>query len=301
MRSIRKTVAMAMAIALIALLVALGGCGGGDETESAKPPPLPLVPKELDITLDGYPSAQNVGILMAEKRGYFEDVGLDVWVRTPVSRLRPVSYVAEGEVALAVSHQPQVALAQEKGAQVATFGSLISEPTAAVIWLEKSKIESIADLKGKTIAITGLPFERDFLQSILARDGLTLDDVKVQFADYDLVPALVNGQADAIFGSWNIEGAQLEARRLRPVITPVTSLGIPAYEELVLIARPDRLSSEKRWIRAFVTAVSRGTEAAVEDPEAAARLIANKISEPNLAVIRAELEKTLPLLSESGE
>jgi putative hydroxymethylpyrimidine transport system substrate-binding protein len=294
-RAIRVIVAVAVAVALSA---GLGGCGEGGETESVKLPP--LEPRELDITLDGYPSAQNVGILVAEQRGYFDDVGLDIWVRTPQSRVRPLPYVAEGEVALAVSHRPQVELAQEKDAPVVAFGSLISQPTAAMIWLEKSKIGGIADLKGKTVAVTGLPFEMDFLQSILARADLTLDDVKVERSDYYLVPALVQGRADAILGSSNLEGAELEARKLDPVVTPVTDLGIPAYEELVLITRSDRLAKEPRAIRIFMKAVERGTAAAIEDPGAAAAAIEESIGakpDSSRKVTEAQLEATLPLLS----
>ena len=58
-------------------------------------------------------------------------------------------------------------LERARGAQVVAVGSLISDPTAAMIWLEKSHIGGIADLKGKTIAIPGLPFQKSFLQSIL--------------------------------------------------------------------------------------------------------------------------------------
>ena len=295
MRAILRMLAVA---ALIALSVGIGGCGESEETESIKLPP--PEPKELDITLDGYPSAQNVGILIAEQRGYFEEVGLDIWVRTPVSRLNPLRYVVEGEVALAVSHQPQVVLAEEKGAPVAAFGSLIPEPTAAMIWLKKSKIDEIADLRGKTIAITGLPFERDHLQSILAEAGLTLNDVKVERADYDLVPALLSGRADAILGSSNLEGAELESRGLDPVITPVTDLGVPAYDELVLIARPDLLSEDPRSIRNFMTAVERGTATAIEDPKAAAAAIEGSIgADPDASrkSTAAEVKATLPLLS----
>jgi putative hydroxymethylpyrimidine transport system substrate-binding protein len=294
MKASRKMLAVTVALA-----VGIGGCGEDGETETAKLPP--PEPKELDITLDGYPSAQNVGILIAEQRGYFEDVGLEIWPRTPQSRLRPLPYVAEGEVDLAISHQPQVELAKEKGTPVAPFGSLIEEPTAAMIWLEGSKIGGIADLKGKTVAITGLSFEMDFLESILARAGLTLDDVKVERADYDLVPALVKGRADAILGSSNLEGVELESRGLDPLVTPVTALGVPPYDELVLIAQPDLLAEDPRSIRSFIRAVARGTAAAIADPKAAATVIERSIGanpDSSRKVTEAQLEATLPLLSE---
>ena len=69
----------------------------------------------------------------------------------------------------------------------------------------------------------------DFLQSFLARGGLTLDDVEVRRVGYELVSALTDGEVDAIFGgSWNIEGAVLEARGLKPVITRFEATASPA-------------------------------------------------------------------------
>jgi putative hydroxymethylpyrimidine transport system substrate-binding protein len=286
-----------IAVAALASAVAAAGCGGSGASEPTTDAPPKL--KEIDVTLDGYPGPENIGILIADERGYFFDVGLDVWVRTPQSRLRPLPYVAERAVALAVSHEPQVEMARNKGVPVESIGSLVSGPTAAMIWLKRSKIGGVSDLKGKTVGFVGLPFERNLLETILAGAGLTLDDVELRRFDYDLPPALAGGEVDAILGSWNLEGATLEARGLEPVITRVESLGVPSYDEFVVIARTDRLEEEPRVMRDFMAAVRRGHEAAVADPRAAFDLLAQG-DEP-AGVVRAEIEATLPLLATEAE
>jgi putative hydroxymethylpyrimidine transport system substrate-binding protein len=295
-------------LALWSLVAFLAGCGAGSSPETTeKPPPRPTKPQPFHVTLDGYPNPENVGILMAERRGYFADVGLEVEVTSPVTPLNVVGYVTEGAIDLGVSHQPQAVIAKEEGMPIVAVGSLVPRPTMAMIWLKKSGIDGIADLKGKTVAIVGFPFEEGLLQSLLARADLTLDDVKVRPVSYRLVPTLVSGRADAIFGgSWNVEGAELETRGLEPVVTRVQSLGIPDYEELVLIARPDRLAEDPRSIRAFLSAVARGAAAAVADPKAAVKAIMAARAElepgyrPKPKVVQAELAATLPLLSEGN-
>jgi putative hydroxymethylpyrimidine transport system substrate-binding protein len=183
-------------------------------------------------------------------------------------------------------------------------GSLIAQPTAAMIWLKKSNINGIADLRGKTIAIPGLPFQKSLLRNVLARAGVSLKDVKVESVGYKLVPALVNGRADAIFGgSWNLDGVKLESLGLKPVITRVEDLGVPAYEELVVITRADRAAKEPKLVRDFMWAVKRGTAAAIKDPEAAVDVIEEgdeKDPEADRKVTEAEAEATFPLLSRSG-
>jgi putative hydroxymethylpyrimidine transport system substrate-binding protein len=216
----------------------------------------------------------------------------------------PLFYVASGTVQIAVSNEPQVAIAAAKGVPVTAVGNLVSEPTAALIWLKKSGIDGVADLKGKTIAVPGVPFQKEFLETILAKEGLTLADVNVDVVGYELLPTLVDGKADAIFGgSANLEGAALEARGLDPVITPVQDLGVPDYDELVVITRPDFAAENPQLIRDLMTALSRGRAAAVADPERVRKILENS-SEAAYDLSRierqAQIEATFPLLSESA-
>ena len=297
-------------------LLLLAGCGEGEDEAAEQPLTLKAAERQakqppetdsqpLPVTLDGLSSAENVSFLLAQRLGYFAEAGLNVGVTDPLTPVNVVFYVARRGSVLAVSHQPQVVAAQEKGMPVVAVGSVVTEPTLALIWPSNSGIEEIADLRGKTIAITGLSFERDLLQAILGKAGLTLDDVEVKRVDNELVPALVKGRADAILGTWNVDGSQVEARGLDPVIKRVEELGVPGFEELVVITHPDQLSEDPQTVRAFLSALARGTEAAIENPRMAAEAIAVSQVEfaqggyqPKPTV--ADVEATLPLLSRTG-
>ena len=239
---------------------------------------------------------------MASRRGYFEDVGLSVATFTPIAPVRPITYVVDKTVDLSISHLPQVVLAKAKQAPIVAVGSLAPQPTSAMIWLKKSVIDGVAGLKGKTIAIPGLPFQKVLLASQLAQGGLTLADVNLRTAEYRLVPALINGRADAIFGgSWNLEGAELKARGFRPVIVPVQRAGVPRYDELVLVARRDWVRKNSATLRRLLAAVNRGVAAAIEDPRAAADAILEVDGKQSgRHSTEVELKATLPLLSRTG-
>ena len=47
----------------------------------------------------------------------------------------------------------------------------------------------------------------------------------------------------------NIEGAELAARGVHPVIFPVDHHGVPAYDELVVVANSQRLASDPAYRR----------------------------------------------------
>ena len=285
----------ALALAVLAIALVLAACGekseeGGGERES------------FNLTLDFYPNPDHAGIYMAQKLGYFEEAGLDVSIDTPSDPAAPMKQVAAGRSDLAISYEPEVALAREQGLDVVAVAALVNRPLTSMIWLNKSGIKGVADLKGKTIATAGIPYQDAFLETILARVKLTPDDVKAVNVGFGLLPALVGGSAQAMLGGFlNVEGVDLRERGKGPVVTPVDKLGVPTYDELVLVARRQTLEEDPEKFRLFLAALERGTDAAVSQPGSATTAIteANPDLEPKLAA--AEVKATLPLLGARTE
>jgi len=280
----------ATALAILALALALAACGEKSEDVSGER-------QSFGLTLDFYPNPDHAGIYMAQKLGYFEEAGLDVSIDAPSDPAAPVKQVAAGRTDLAISYEPEVALAREQGLDVVAVGALVDRPLTSLIWLKQSGIKGVGDLKGKTIATAGIPYQDAFLKTILARANLAPDDVKSVNVGFGLLPALVGGSAQAMLGGYsNVEGVDLRERGKAPVVTPVDKLGVPTYDELVLVANRNTLEEDPEKFRLFLAALQRGTEAAVENPGAATKAIteANPDLEPKLAA--AEVKATLPLL-----
>lgn len=282
--------AIAVAVALAALALGLAACGEKSEDTSGEAQP-------LSLTLDFYPNPDHAGIYMAQKLGYFEEAGLDVSIDAPSDPSAPLKLLAAGQSDLAISYEPEVALANDKGLDVVAIAALVNQPLTSMIWLKKSGIKGVGGLKGKTVATAGIPYQEAFLKTILGRVQLSPSDVKAVNVGFGLLPALVGGSAQAMLGGYsNVEGVDLRERGKEPVVTPVDQLGVPTYDELVLVANRKRLEAEPEEFRLFVAALQRGTEAAVAQPGAATRAIveANHDLEPKLTA--AEVKATLPLL-----
>lgn len=294
-----------ISIALLAVaVVMIVGCGDGTGQSDATAENAPRLQK-VSVTLDGPAGAENVGILMAKELGYFEEAGLDVWIGGPIDPSKPPEYVAYGIDELGVTQQPQLMIAQESGLPIVAVGSLIPVPAVALMWLESSGMHRISDLRGKTIAIPGVPFQEAFLASVLARSGLSLGDVEVKKVGFGLVPSLLGGKADAIFGGTLMtDRVELVERGAKLVIPAIRSLGLPEYQELVIIAKRDLASKDPRLVREFMAAVVRGNDAARQDPERAAKVIFdNGEANPSidLATIEAQVQTAVPLLSTNGQ
>jgi putative hydroxymethylpyrimidine transport system substrate-binding protein len=239
---------------------------------------------------------------MAQKLGYFEEAGLDLSIATPSDPSLPIKAVATGSSDLAVSYEPEVALAREQGLDVVAIAALVNRPLTSMIWLKKSGIKGIGDFRGKTVATAGIPYQDAFLKTILARVKLTPEAVKAVNVGFGLLPALLSGSAQAMLGGFsNVEGIDLRERGKAPVVTPVDKLGVPTYDELVLVARRQSLEEDPEKFRLFLAALERGTDAAVQQPGAATDAVteANPDLEPKLTA--AEVKATLPLLGARTE
>jgi putative hydroxymethylpyrimidine transport system substrate-binding protein len=285
----------AVALAVLAIALVLAACGEKSEDAGGER-------ESFNLTLDFYPNPDHAGIYMAQKLGFFEEAGLDLGIDTPSDPAAPLKLVAAGQSDLAISYEPEVALAREQGLDVVAVAALVNRPLTSMIWLRKSGIKGIGGLRGRTIATAGIPYQDKFLETILARVSLTPEDVKAVNVGFGLLPALAGGSAQAMLGGYsNVEGVDLRLRGLAPEVTPVDQLGVPTYDELVLVARRQSLEEDPDRFRLFLAALERGTEAAVEQPGAATAAIteANPDLEPKLAA--AEVKATLPLLGARAE
>ncbi|MEK6277099.1 MAG: ABC transporter substrate-binding protein [Actinomycetota bacterium] len=284
-------------VALLALAAALAfaACGEKPEDETAQP-------QAFDLALDFYPNPDHIGIYEAQKLGYFRDAGLDVSIETPTDPAAPIKQAAAGRVDLAISYEPEVLLAREQGLDVVAVGAIVDQPLTSLIWLADSKIKRLGDLRGKTIATAGIPYQDAYLKTILARANLSPGDVKTVNVGLSLLPAILGGKAQAMLGGFsNVEGIDLKLRGRHPTVTPVDQLGIPTYDELVLVAQGKALRDNPDAVRLFLAALGRGTAAAQADPAAATKALleANKDLDPKLT--EAEVKATLPVLSTAGK
>lgn len=290
MRAKRATL-FSLAAVVCALAPLAAGCGEKAEEGGGTVEP-------FDLALDWFPNADHAGIYLAIERGYFDEAGLDVRPQAPSDPSAPIKQVAAGRADLAISYEPEVILARDQGLDVVAVAALASEPLTSLVSLPDSRVRNPQDLRGKRVATAGIPYQRGYLEAILDRAGLGLDDVEQVDVGLGLLPSLLSGKVDAVLGMfWNIEGVELEERGERPIVFPVDELGIPTYDELVLVAQNEHVAEDPEAIELFIAALERGTEEARRDPAAAARALIDANPDLDPGLTRAQVEATVPVLA----
>ena len=271
------------------LLLALAGCGEKQDTVEPSGET-----RQLTLMLDYLPNPDHVGLYQALADRSFERAGLDVEVQTPSDPAAPLKLVQTGKADLAISYEPELLIARDKGAQLVSVGAIAQVPLTSLISLKRG-FDGPRGLRGGRVGTAGIPYQSAYLQTILQQAGVPVDSVKETNVGFNLVPAMLSKRVDATLGAfWNVEGVQLERAGRRPKILRMEQLGVPTYDELILVARKDTLAERGDDVRAFVQALARGYEVARADPAAATDALVRAAPDLDARFALASVKATLP-------
>jgi putative hydroxymethylpyrimidine transport system substrate-binding protein len=280
-------------IPLIAAIVALAlaGCGEKQETVTGSPSST----QQLTLMLDWFPNADHVGIYQALAEGDFAKAGLDVHVQVPSDPAAPLKLLAAGKVDAAVSYEPEVLLARNQGLALVSVAAIVQRPLTSIVSIGSKHITTPAQLRGKRVGDAGIPYQRAYLTTILAQAGVPAGSVKEINVGANLVPAMLSGRVDATLGSfWNYEAIQLAMLKKHPNVIHMEQVGVPTYNELVVVVRKDTIVNHPDVVRRFVQALGRGYEAVRRNPQAAVANLVHASSGLDPKLQLASVEATLP-------
>jgi putative hydroxymethylpyrimidine transport system substrate-binding protein len=101
---------------------------------------------------------------------------------------------------------------------------------------------------------------------MLQKDGLTLKDVTMVNVNFALVSALMSGQVDGVIGGYrNFEANELKDHGAEPTVFKIEDYGVPAYDELIILANKDNATDPK--YKKFLDALKKGTEYLIAHPD----------------------------------
>ena len=213
-------------------------------------------------------TATDVGLFVADKRGYFRQEGLDVQFVQFDSAARMVTSLASGDLQV-IAGAASAALynAVARGVDVRIVADKVSTPpgrTSQTLIVRKDLVESgryrtLSDLRGMKIANSAPGTAASVtLYRMLAKAGLTVADIQEQFLGFPQhVVALANGAVDAALPA---EPATTEAIKRGYAVKVLTDDQAYPNHEIAVIFFSGKFATERadvarRFLKAFIRGV----------------------------------------------
>jgi ABC-type nitrate/sulfonate/bicarbonate transport system substrate-binding protein len=265
-------------LAAACLLAVCAGCRGGREEGGV-----------IRFVLDWTPNTNHTGLYVAQEKGYFAEEGLTVEIMQPPEDGALV-LLGAGDAEFAVSVQEELGPAIARGADalpVTAVAAIICHNTSGLMSLRESGIARPRDLEGKRFATWETPLVDAVIRRIVEADGGVFENVKmIPNHATDAFSAL---QTDVdsiwIYYAWdgvaaeihNIDATFLDLGQLDPTLDFYTP---------VIVTNINYAAANRDEVRAFLRAVSRGYQFAIENPDEAADILLQYAPELDETLVR---------------
>jgi NitT/TauT family transport system substrate-binding protein len=262
--------AVAGAVVLVVVLVVVSLLGDGEEpagspsasatastTEPASATPTTGELRPVRLLLGFRPDVQFAPFYLAQQRGYFAELGLEVTIEHSDDVLR---LVADGQAEFGVADATDLMIARTSGIPARYVSTLYQHFPVALIGPPDMVPAEPGELAGLRIGTPGrFGSSWHALLALLDAGGLTTDDVTIrEYPAFNQVEGLLNGDVDLITGFRVNEPLQLAAQGFDAELLTVDEL-VPLPGPGIVVG-DELLRDHRDWVIAFALALQRAME-----------------------------------------
>lgn len=253
-------------------------------------------PAKITFQLN-YPAAgYNAGYELAVEKGFYKDVGLDVTIEPGNGSQITAQLVAAGKADIAFADSAPVMKLISQGAKMKVLATILQGNPNQVTALKKTGLKSVADMKGRSVAMPNGGSQVAMFPLVLAANGLKETDVKlVNMPPDSMVPALLQGTVDVILGSVDAYGPQLKSMNVETTNFMFIDSGAPTVSTSI-IASDEFLAAHPDQAKAFVAASLKGWSAALDDQPAAIAAMKKLFPDANEKLAPGQIDATKVLM-----
>lgn len=228
----------------------------------------------IDCILDWTPNTNHTGLFVAQELGYFTEEGLQVNIKQPPEDSTS-DLILNNKAPFGISFQDSMAAKLAKGAPLVAVAALVEHNTSGILVSAQAGIESPKDLQGKRYGTWSDPIELAMIQTLVREQAGP--DAKVELVpntDSNSIVAMQNGLFDAAWIYYGWDGLMAKAQHFDTHFFLLRDYN-PRFDfySPVLISNPTYLREHPEEARAFLHAVKRGYQYAIQNPDEAAKIL----------------------------
>ena len=266
----RRILALLMATMMVVIFV---GCGNTSDTDREKD--IKDIQK-VTFVLDWTPNTNHTGLYVAQEKGYFEDAGIEVEIVQPPEGGAEM-LVASGKADFGISFQDTMApaLVGDDALPITAVAAVLQHNTSGIISRKGEGMNTPKGMEGHTYATWNSPVELATLEQVVEKDGGDFSKVDLYYGSIDNeVAALRTDTVDSIWIFYGWAGVKMELEELETDYFAFADIDeVFDYYTPVIIAANKFLKEKPEMAKAFLSAVCKGYEFAIENPEEAAGIL----------------------------
>ena len=260
---------------------------------------------KVTVQLKWVPQAQFAGYYMAAAKGFYKEAGLDVTIKPGGPDIAPTQVLAGKQADIVVDWMPSAMASREAGVPLVNVAQVFDKSGLMLTCKKKSGVATPKDFKGKTLGVWYGGNEYPFL-NWMNKLGLKTDsDIKILKQGFNVDPLLQDQAAcisTMIYNEyWQVVDAGVKEKDL--VTFFYEKEGVSTLEDGLYVLEPNlKDPAFVARMGKFLKATLKGWDAAVKDPEGAAKavLAADTSGSSSLKVQKRQMENVAKLISNAG-
>lgn len=245
---------------------------------------------KITFVLDWTPNTNHTGLYAAQEKGYFSDEGIELEIVQPPEDGAEM-LVGSNNAQFGVSFQDSMlpAVVGDNKMPIEAVAALIQHNTSGIISLKGNGMDKPKGLEGKKYATWDLPIEKATLRQVVEDDGGDFDKVElIPSTVTDEVSALQSGTVDAIWIFYGWAGTATEIAGLETDFFAFKDINpVFDYYTPVIIGNSDWMAENPDAAKAFLSALKKGYEFAIDNPEEASEILLKNAPELDPELVKA--------------
>lgn len=280
---------------LVFLLAAflLVGCSNNSGNEGEKKGKKEEL-KKVSVVLDWTPNTNHTGLYVAKEKGYFKEQGLDVEIIMP-GEAGADQLVASGKADFGIGYQEGLTQARAQGVPLVSLAAIIQHNTSGFAAPVNKNIKSPKDFEGKKYGGYGSPVEEAIMKAIMEKENADVKKVDIlNLGDTDYFTAVKRDIDFAwIYYAWTGIEAELRGEKLDMLYVKDYSDKLDYYTP-ILTTSEKMIAKDPDTVKAFVHAVSKGYEFAIDNPSEAADILIEEVPDLDPELVKKSQEWLAP-------
>jgi NitT/TauT family transport system substrate-binding protein len=248
------------------------------------------------LRLSYTPYAVHIPAYVAKAQGYYDKAGLDVEILPGRGSSVGAELVGSGKEPFGLLEPAAVLAARAQGIPIIVVATLAQDGGLALFATEQSGIKKVEDMKGRNVGVYTGSTTTIFLQALLKKHSLSMDDIKpVTVRSGTDLPLVLDGKIDAEvtvytneLTAWHITHPELKLRIWR-----MADLGFE-MPGTSIVTNETMLKTNPQLVKAFTLATIQGLDYALKHPQEAVKDIVAAVPELQANVETAKWNAMIP-------